>query len=84
MLACLPACLPAYLLTCLPCRWKQRIHEELSHRAYFQNSATKRGGEVVLRLNPDALDGLPRKQYKKLEELKLPGAPFLGKLGKGK
>ena len=65
-------------------RWKQRIREELSHRAYFQNSATKRGGEVVWRLNPDALDGLPRKQYKKLEELKLPGAPFLGKLGKDK
>lgn len=62
-------------------RWRQRIREELSQRAYIESTGVKRTGQVVWRLRPDLFDSLPAIQRKKLRELNLPGLPFLGRNG---
>lgn len=65
----------------LPCRWQQRIREELSHQCIFRATGTKRGGEMVWQLDLSSIDEIPRNLRKKVAEMKLAGAPHMGKHG---
>lgn len=62
-------------------RWQQHIGKELSRLAYFQRTGIKRNGQAVWRLDPSHFDAMPAKQRRKLKDLHLPGAPYLGKHG---
>ncbi|KAL4858706.1 Reticulocyte-binding protein 2 a [Chlorella vulgaris] len=62
-------------------RWQQRIREELSHQCIFRATGTKRGGEMVWQLDLSSIDEIPRNLRKKVAEMKLAGAPHMGKHG---
>lgn len=59
-------------------RWRQRVREELSHRAFFHNTGEKRKGNTIWRLDESAFDGVTARQAKQLLK---PGLPMLGKHG---